>query len=130
LPDEVKKYIAPLPIEIDLELPGYKNMISSMGHGMPASSGENIARSQAVKDATMAYFILANKGSNQFLHFNGSYHSKNFEGICWYLDKSKPDLNVKTIHAVEQDSFSKLEESALNTAHFIICTPKDMTKTY
>jgi hypothetical protein len=78
----------------------------------------------------MAYFILANKGSNQFLHFNGSYHSKNFEGICWYLDKSKPDLNVKTIHAVEQDSISKLEESALNTAHFIICTPKDMTKTY
>ena len=130
LPSEAKRYIAPLPIEIDLELPGYKSMIASMSHGMPAGSGENIARSQAVKDATMAHFLLANKGSNRFIHYNGSYHSKNFEGIVWYLKKGQPNLKVMTIHTVEQDSIDQLNADAVNSGDFIICVPKDMTKTY
>ncbi len=129
LPDEAKKYIAPLPITIDLELPGYKSMIASMGGHGPAGSAENMARSQAVKDATMAHFILQNKKST-FIHYHGSYHSQNYEGIYLYLKKANPNLNIVTIHSVEQTAIDKLEDANKKTADFIICIPSDMTKTY
>ncbi len=129
LPDEAKKWIAPLPIAIDLELPGYKSMIVSMGGHSTNGSAENMARSQAVKDATMAHFILQNKKS-VFVHYHGSYHSQNFEGIYLYLKKVTPNLNIVTIHSVEQASIDKLEGVNKKTADFIICIPSDMTKTY
>jgi uncharacterized iron-regulated protein len=127
---EAKQYIVPLPFEIDLELPGYKNMINSMGgHGTPQSAA-NIAKSQASKDATMAYFLMKTRSNNLFLHFNGAYHSQNFEGIIWYLKKAQPALKIVTIHTVEQDSIDKLAEEHKGTADFIICIPSDMNKTY
>lgn len=130
LPEEAKRYIAPLPVEIDLELPGYKNMISSMGgHGAPGSA-ENIARSQAVKDATMAHNITRNLSTGIFIHYHGAYHSQNFEGIYWYLKKASPQLKIVTIHPVQQDVIDKLEDANKNTADFIIGIPSDMTKTY
>jgi len=129
LPDEAKNWIAPLPITIDLELPGYKSMIASMGGHGPTGGAENIARSQAVKDATMAHLILQNKKST-FIHYHGSYHSQNYEGIYWYLKKAKPNLNIVTIHSVEQAAIDKLEDTNKKTADFIICIPSDMTKTY
>ena len=48
-----KTWMAPLPIAYDGELPGYKNMLAMM----PGHSGENLPKAQAIKDATMAYFI-------------------------------------------------------------------------
>jgi uncharacterized iron-regulated protein len=130
LPEEARQYLAPLPVEIDLELPGYKSMISSMGgHGAPGS-GENIARSQAVKDATMAHNIIRNLSGGIFVHYHGAYHSQNFEGIYWYLKKASPQLKIVTIHSVQQEAIGKLEDANKNTADFIICIPSDMTKTY
>jgi uncharacterized iron-regulated protein len=130
LPEEARQHIAPLPIEIDLELPGYKNMISSMGgHGGPGS-GENMARSQAVKDATMAHFIIQNLKEGIFIHYHGAYHSQNFDGIYHYLKKAKPSLKVVTIHPVSQEAVDKLNDENKNTADFIIAIPTDMTKTY
>src|SRR5688572_14039488 len=81
LPAEASQWIAPLPIEIDLNLPGYKSMMAVDGH--QSGGNENMAKSQAVKDATMAHFILKNN-AKPFLHFHGAYHSKNFEGMYWY----------------------------------------------
>jgi uncharacterized iron-regulated protein len=130
LPEEARRHIAPLPIEIDLELPGYKNMISTMGgHGGPGS-GENMARSQAVKDATMAHFIVQNLSAGIFIHYHGAYHSQNFEGIYHYLKKAKPSLKIVTIHPVSQDTVDKLSDENKSTADFIIAIPADMTKTY
>lgn len=128
LPEEAKQWIAPLPMDIDLTLPGYKGMMSMGGH-QPSGSSENMAKSQATKDATMAYFILKNKRTI-ILHFNGAYHSQNFEGINWYLKKADPKLKIVTIHSAEQDTLDKLEDASKNTADYIICIPKDMTKTY
>jgi len=128
LPEEAKKWIAPLPVEIDLTLPGYKNMVAMAAHGQNMN-GENMARSQAMKDATMAYFILQNR-NEVFIHFNGSYHSQNYEGISWYLKKAEPKLKIATIHTVEQESIEKLEADHISSADFIICIPKDMNKTY
>ena len=129
LPLEAKNSIAPLPITIDLTLPGYKSMIDGMGsHGAPGSA-ENMARSQAVKDATMAHFILKNR-TFPFLHVNGSYHSQNFEGIVWYLKKADAKLKIVTLQVVEQKDIDAVEVENRGFADFIICVPSDITKTY
>jgi hypothetical protein len=124
---EEKSWMAPLPMAYDPELPGYKNMIAMMGgHG-----GENLPKAQASKDATMAHFILTTQmPGSLFIHYNGSYHSENYEGIGWYLAKSNPLLKIKTITTVSQKNIHNLEAENLNKAHYIICVDFDMTNTY
>lgn len=126
LSDEEKKWIAPLPIEYDANLPGYVGMMKMMGdHATP-----NMPKAQAIKDATMGYFIAENlKPGTVFVHYNGTYHSNNFEGINWYLKKIKPQVKIMTIAAVSQKDVSKLDKESLNLADFIIVVDEDMTKT-
>ena len=127
LSDEEKTWIAPLPILYDATLPGYVKMVQEMGgHG-----GENLPKAQAVKDATMAYFINKYRTENSlFIHYNGSYHSDNFEGIYWYLKQQNPNLKIITIATVSQKDISKLEAENYNKATFIIVIDEDVTKTY
>ena len=123
-----KKWIVPLPIPYDKELPGYKNMLTMM-EGMHQS--ENLPKAQAIKDATMAYSILEYFDKQKiFLHLNGSYHSDNYEGILWYLKQTQPDLNYFTISTVAQKKVDKLAKDHFGKADFIICVPANMTKTY
>lgn len=134
LSSEAKKYFAPLPFPYDPELKCYKDMLSmgGMGGGMvSAHVNENFPKAQAVKDATMAWFILANwsKGK-QFIHYNGSYHSSNFESIIWYLNKFSPGLNIATIETVQQEDIEKLDKESNNIATFVIAIPTTMTRTY
>lgn len=122
-----KQHIAPLPIEYDPELPGYKKMLNMI----PGHSSPNLPKAQALKDATMAYFILKNYKTNYiFVHFNGAYHSDNYEGILWYLKRKNPDLKYATISTVTQKDVSKLEEQYKGRADFIICVNENMTTTY
>ncbi|MEC7265477.1 MAG: ChaN family lipoprotein, partial [Bacteroidota bacterium] len=120
-------WIAPLPIAFDAELPGYQNILKMMGdHGSPT-----LVMAQAIKDATMAYFILKNyKEGSLFLHYNGAYHSNDYEGILWYLKKDRPDLKYGTISTVTQDDVHKLEDENKGIADFIICVDSNMTTTY
>mgnify|MGYP000560211976 CR=1 FL=1 len=127
LPSEEKAWIAPLPFPYDPELPGYVEMLSMMGgHG-----GENLPKAQAIKDATMAHFILANYSPEQtFIHYNGAYHSNNYEGILWYLKQAQPEYKYATISTVSQADISKLEEENKGLADFIICVDENMTSTH
>lgn len=122
-----KAWIAPLPIAYDAELPGYKKMLEMMGgHG-----GANLPKAQAIKDATMAHFILQHyKTGSLFIHYQGAYHSDNYEGIGWYLKKSRPDLKIATISVVSQKDVHKLLVENKGKADFIICVDEDMTNTY
>ncbi len=127
LSDLEKTWIAPVPFAFDSTLPGYVNMIKMMaGHGTP-----NMVKAQASKDATMAHFILKyfNQGS-LFIHYNGSYHSDNHDGIVWYLQQARPDLKIATVTTVSQKDINKLLEENKNKADFIICVDEDMTTTY
>ena len=95
-------------------------------HGTP-----EIVKAQAIKDATMAYFILENyEAGHTFLHFNGNYHSDFYEGILWYLKQQNQSLQYATISTVEQKDIHQLEEEYKGKADFIICVDEDMTKTY
>ena len=98
---------------------------------MGGRRGGNFPKAQAIKDATMAYFISQNYiPDNKFIHFHGTYHSDNYEGILWYLKISKPELNYITISTVSQSDVSKLEEENHSKADFIICVDENMTTTY
>lgn len=128
LSEEARKWIAPLPLEVDLELPGYQKMITEMGHHVKPEDARNLLYAQAIKDATMAYFISQNRGANKFLHINGAYHSRNGEGIIWYLEKINPELSTATIETVEQASMDLLEEKHKQVADFVITLPLSMPK--
>ena len=120
----------PLPIDFDPNVECYRSMMAMM-RGMGNHDTLNIAKAQAIKDATMAHSILKNweKGKT-FLHYNGSYHSDNHEGIVWWLKKANPDLHVVTITTVQQDSLDSLEDESKGTADFILVTPSNTIKTY
>ena len=122
-----KSWIAPLPIAFDINLPGYKSMMSMQG----GHAGEKMPKAQAIKDATMAYFINKNRKENSiFVHYNGTYHSDNYEGINWYLRKLDADIQIVTIAMVEQKDITKLEAEHYNKADFILVIDEDVTKTY
>jgi len=127
LPKNELKWIAPLPIPFDINLSSYQNMLDMMGgHG-----GEDLVKAQAIKDATMAHFILENLKPNQvFVHLNGSYHSNSFEGIYWYLKTYRENLNILTLTTVEQKNVHQLKEEHKGVANFIIVVDENMTKTY
>ena len=122
-----KAWIAPLPIEFDINLPGYKSMMGMQG----GHAGEKMPKAQAIKDATMAYFINKNRKENSvFIHYNGTYHSDNYEGINWYLKKLDDNIKIITIAMVEQKDLGKLESENNNKANFILVIDEDMTKSY
>ncbi|HSJ69987.1 MAG TPA: ChaN family lipoprotein [Anditalea sp.] len=127
--NEAKQYMAPLPIEVDKELPGYAAMAEMMhGSGMNA---DNMIAAQASKDATMAHFILEGLRDNQlFLHINGAYHSNDYEGIVWYLKHYSPEIKIMTITTIEQEDIKTIEEQSYNKADFIILLPADSPKSY
>lgn len=122
-----KSYLPPLPVPYDKDLPGYKAMLEmSMGHG-----GDNLPKAQAIKDANMAWFTAQNLPENgTFLHFNGAYHSNNYDGIVWYLKQYAPEITPATITLVLQEDVTKLEEENRTLADYIIVVDADMTRTH
>jgi len=125
--EKEKTWITPMPFKYDADLPGYKNMMTMMaGHG-----GVNMPKAQAIKDATMAYFILQYfMAGSLFIHYNGSYHSENHDGIVWHLQQSRPSLSIVTVTTVSQKNIEHLLAENKQRADFIICVDEDMTTTY
>lgn len=141
-----KSYLPPLPIHFNLEEGIYKDMArpfptdeeyeaskakaknskSPMTNGKPS----NLVKAQAIKDATMAYFILKNmKNDSYFFHFNGELHSANNTAICFYLRHYKPNVRIKTISIVKQDNNLEFDKTNIR-ADFMIVIPNDMSVTY
>ncbi|MEM8968441.1 MAG: ChaN family lipoprotein, partial [Bacteroidota bacterium] len=86
LSDQAKQWVASLPITVNMQLASYQEMLTMMGgssHGSNTGEAENLVHAQAVKDATMAHFVLQQL-PRPILHINGSYHSQDKEGIAWY----------------------------------------------
>jgi uncharacterized iron-regulated protein len=130
LTPEIKGWMVPLPMEYDGEVACYKNIMAMMGPDAAGHMNDNLPKAQAIKDATMAWFIQKNfvKGSI-FVHYNGSGHSDNFEGIIWYLKRYRPELSIMTITTIEQENISKLPEEIKGVADFVVAVPLTMTKT-
>jgi len=130
LPEEARHYMMPLPLEYDTTLNAYSSLMAQNPMGMHGNP-ENFRDAQAVKDATMAFFILKNFGRGEtFLHFNGAYHSDDFESINYFLQRSVTELQIVTITTVSQEDISKLDPEHEDKANYIIAVPEAMTKTY
>jgi uncharacterized iron-regulated protein len=129
LSDEAKKYVSPdLVKNYDSTVTCYVNMMSMQGMGGHVNA--NFPKSQAIKDATMAHFILKNWSKGKlFIHFDGAYHSDNFEGIVWWINKLHPGLNIKTISTVYQKDITKLDSENVDRANYIVVVPENMTQT-
>jgi uncharacterized iron-regulated protein len=132
LATEAKSYLAPLPVSYDPELNCYKDMLSMPG--MPGMGGKpnlNFPKAQAIKDATMAHFIAVSLSEGKkFIHYNGAYHSDNYQGIVHYLRLYKPGVKIATITTVLQDDIGSLTEENNGLADFIVTVPQTMTRTY
>ena len=127
LSNEAKAYMVPLPVLYDTSLSSYQKMLDmGMGHG-----GDNLPKSQALKDATMAHFILQNWAKGLiFIHFHGAFHSNNFQGINWYLKQANKSVNTLIISSFEQDNLDQLDLEQIGIADYIIVTPISMTRTH
>lgn len=132
LPESIKNQMAPLNFAFDTTLSQYQAM-KQMGAHMGPAAGWRMVEAQAIKDATMAYFILHNPWRNSktvHLHFNGAYHSDFYQGIMWYVLQEAPQTRILTISTVSQENISKLDKEHLGRADFIICVPSNMTSTH
>ncbi|UOQ97048.1 ChaN family lipoprotein [Hymenobacter sp. 5317J-9] len=133
LPATDRALLAPLPLKVDYDLPGYKNMAAMFSGAGSAHGGgaQNIIQAQALKDATMAHFIAASRQPGQtLLHFNGSYHSDHHDGIVAYLRQYAPKLRVRTLSVVTQEQLQTLEKEQLNVADYVVVVPADAGKSY
>lgn len=127
---EAKRYIAPLPVEFDPTVPNYAEMMNmEMGHGMGMNK-ENFTKAQAIKDATMAYFIAKNlKPGHTFIHFHGEFHSKMYGAISWYLSRYKPGIKIVIISTQESDEM-EFKDEYRDQGDIILVIPSDITRTY
>lgn len=133
-PEEVKQWIAPLPIRLE------SGDNAMMFHGMLEMLGEDAASAeraqrmgaaQSLKDATMAWFITKNKKQDYlFIHYNGSQHSNNNAGIITYISQYAPSLKTTTIATVRQENISSLAEDNRGIADYIIVIPDDFPLSY
>jgi len=96
---KARSYMAKLPLKVDTTLTTYQEMREML----PGHDATNMIYSQALKDATMAEFILKNYQEGQvFIHINGAYHSKMKEGIISFFPKDIQQI-VLTINTVKRE---------------------------
>ena len=129
LPDEAKNLMAPLPITFDAQAQdaamfGFMQMMGGKG-----SANSHFAEAQAVKDATMAWFISRNF-DRKFIHYNGNFHSDNRGGIIPYLEQYLPGKKIATVCSVRQDKIDSLDKENRSRADFIIVAPTDFPMSY
>lgn len=129
---EAKRYLPKLPIKY-VENENAQEGFALMGLLGKAKGTEPqlMAQAQAIKDATMGWFIAQNlKKGEQMIHFNGTYHSDARNGIIPYLLEYRPKTTISTIRAIRQEEIDKIEEDYLGLADFYICITEDMNMSY
>lgn len=131
LTDTVKEWLPPMPVRFNPDLDCYRRIRELFDDTGEHPVSDFLPRAQAIKDATMAYFILKNfQPGTTFLHINGTYHTDNFEGIAWYLKQENPGLKLITISSVlAPDPDYPVDIESWN-ADYILCIAEKMTRTY
>ena len=129
LPAAAKNLMAPLPIAFDAQAQdaamfGFMQMMGGKG-----SANSHFAEAQAIKDATMAWFISRNF-DRKFIHYNGNFHSDNRGGIIPYLEQYLPGKKIATVCSVRQDNINSLDKEHRSRADFVIVAPTDFPMSY
>ena len=129
LSDEARKLMAPLPIAFEKdsqneEMFGFMQLMGGKG-----ASESHYVEAQALKDATMAWFISQNF-ERKFIHYNGNFHSDNRGGIIPYLEQYLPGKKIVTICSARQDDIRSLDKENRSRADYIIIAPTDFPMSY
>ncbi len=131
--DEARSYMAPLPIDFtyDADMAGSQFGAMQLMSRRSPEEMRFLAEAQALKDATMAWFISRRLTSdNHFLHINGSMHSDSHDGIIPYLRSYKPDVNVATVTSLRLEDASALDPDFIGLADFYIVVPESFPTSY
>lgn len=131
--DEAKSYIAPLPIsfEYDTVAAGSKFGAMQMLSRRSPEEMRYLAEAQALKDATMGWFIAKNmKSDTHFVHINGTMHSDGRDGIIPFLLKYRPGTRVATVTSLRMDEIDTLDPDYRGIADFYIVVPTDFPTSY
>ncbi len=129
LSDQARRLMAPLPIAFekdsqDEEMFGFMQLMGGKG-----ASESHYAEAQALKDATMAWFISQNF-DRKFIHYNGNFHSDNRGGIIPYLEQYLPGKKIVTICSARQDNIRSLDKENRSRADYLIIAPTDFPMSY
>jgi uncharacterized iron-regulated protein len=127
LPEHVKQLFLPnLPVLIDTTLSSYAEIKQMSMHG-----GKFMLEAQAVKDATMAHFMIKYWQTGKvFLHLNGAFHTNKYEGIISFLPKEWLRKDMLVISMVTQKDIEKLEDENKGLGDFIFCFEEDYAKSH
>ena len=131
--EEARSYIAPLPIpfEYDTIAADAKFGIMQMLSQRTPEEMRYLAEAQALKDATMGWFIARNmKPDTRFVHINGTMHSNSGDGIIPYLLHYRPGTRIATVTSVREDEIDNLDPTYLDMADFYIVVPVDFPTSY
>lgn len=129
LSENERKTMCPLPFPFDSTLSQYSALIQ-MGLSMH-QSGIQFAQAQAIKDATMAFWINNMlQEHKRVLFLNGSFHSDYYQGIYWYVKYYAPNTQIGTISTVEQASVKQLDKTNRGLADYILVVNQSMIRTH
>lgn len=126
-----KEYMPPLPIPFDYDEEDSASMFGAMAMLSRRSPEDmrRMAEAQALKDATMGWFISRNL-TGPFIHINGSFHSDGRGGIIPYLLHYKPGVSIATVTSVRQEDISALDPDNIGRADFYIVVPESFPTSY
>lgn len=140
LPQESKKYFAPLPYDTASgkyheKLVGLFDQGSSKKKKQP-SMGESfsLVMAQSLWDATMAYSIheyFEKNPTKKVFQVNGRFHSDEHFAVVTQLKKYNPKLRVLVISSGSDESFPNIDWKKFeNQGDYIIITDPKVPKTY
>ncbi len=145
LPDESKKYFAPLPYDT-ASGKYYEKLMALTAHDTtsaadttikkmpPMPMGFNMIMGQSLWDATMAYSIsqyLKKNKAKKVMQVNGRFHSDEGLSIVTQLKKYSPKIKSLIISAGTDDSFPNIDWSKHNhLGDYIIITDPSVPKTF
>ena len=147
LPDESKKYFAPLPYDT-ASGKYYEKLMALTSHDatpaadtavkkappLPSMQGFNLIMGQSLWDATMAYsiskYLKKNKGK-KVMQVNGRFHSDEGLGIVTQLKKYNRKIKSLIISAGTDESFPNIDWTKhKNLGDYIIITDPGVPKTF
>lgn len=144
LPDESKRYFAPLPY--DTATGKYYEKLMTTSHDTSSSAdtskmkappmppGYSLIMGQSLWDATMAYsiseYILKNP-EKKVMQVNGRFHSDEGFAIVQQLKKYSPEIKALIISAGEDESFPNIDWSKFkHLGDYVIITDPKVPKSY
>lgn len=139
LPNESKKYFAPLPYDTASgkyyeKLTGLFDDGNSKRKKQPSNEPFSLVMAQSLWDATMAFSIadyFKTHSSKKIFQVNGRFHSDEYFAVVTQLKKYNPDIKCLVISSGSDKKFPDIDwNKHSHLGDYIIITDPKIPKTY